>query len=86
MKEKDNIQEKISKILVEGAKKIKEIEGDTREKKWASLLSNIVSPLSKSILVLTKEIASMKKTILKNEDIINRLEKSMETTKKIKIH
>jgi len=25
MKEKDNIQEKISKILVEGAKKIKEI-------------------------------------------------------------
>jgi len=50
------------------------------------LLSNIVSPLSKSILVLTKEIASMKKTILKNEDIINRLEKSMETTKKIKIH
>jgi len=32
MKEKDNIQEKISKILVEGAKKIKEIEGDTRKK------------------------------------------------------
>jgi len=82
MKEKDNIQEKISKILAEGAKKIKEIEGDTREKKWASLLNNISSPLSESIHVLTKEIASMKKAILKNEDMINRLEKSMKTTQK----